>query len=137
MSTTKKTNATKTTNANKVNENYTSLYNELLQCTSKYELVATMLKHGYYTSTTPTQTKNLNDLYIQFNDKSRLLITKKSLKLYTNDETATKLNGLQFDRVNDGSYRTKRATIANTIENFTLIFNHFKSLATAPQIASK
>jgi hypothetical protein len=133
---TTKTNATKT-NANKVNTNYTSLYNELLQCTSKYELVATMLKHGYYTSTTPTQTKNLNDLYIQFTDKSRLLIGKKSLKLYTNDEHAKQFNNLQFDKVNDGSYRVKRATVANTIENFTLIFNHFKQFAIAPTLKTE
>lgn len=131
MSTTKKTNATKT------NVNYQSLYDELNKCGSKYELVATMLKHGYYTSTTPTQTKNLNDLYIQFTDKSRLLITKKSLKLYTSDEHATKFNGLQFDRVNDGSYRVKRATVQNTIENFEMIFNYFKQFATAPQMTTK
>lgn len=123
-------------NATKTNANYTDLYTDLLKCGSKFELVATMIKHGYYTTTQPTTTKNVNDLYIQFNDKSRLLIGKKSLKLYTNDEHAKQFN-LQFDKVNDGSYRVKRATVANTIENFTLIFNHFKSLATAPQIASK
>jgi len=125
------------TNATKTNANYQSLYDELNKCSSKFELVATMLKHGYYTTTQPTTTLNTNDLYIQFNDKSRLLIGKKSLKLYTNDEHAKQFNDLQFDKVNDGSYRVKRATIANTIENFTMIFNHFKSLAVAPQITSK
>ena len=124
------------TNATKTNVNYTDLYTDLLKCGSKFELVATMLKHGYYTTTQPTTTKNVNDLYIQFNDKSRLLIGKKSLKLYTNDEHAKQFD-LQFDKVNDGSYRVKRATVANTIENFTLIFNHFKPFAIAPTLKTE
>ena len=124
------------TNATKTNANYTDLYTDLLKCGSKFELVATMIKHGYYTTTQPTTTPNTNDLYIQFNDKSRLLIGKKSLKLYTNDEHAKQFD-LQFDKVNDGSYRVKRATVANTIENFTLIFNHFKPLAIAPTLKTE
>lgn len=133
-----------TTNATKTNKSldFTALYNDLVLCKSKYELVATMMKHGYYTTTQPTTTANTNDLYIQFNDKSRLLIGKKSLKLYTNQsmidgDTTKTLSQLTFNEVNDGSYRKLRATVSNTVEMFNKLFSVFAPLATAPTIETK
>ena len=124
----KKTNNEKTN----VTINYETLYNELVECKTKCELVTTMLQYGLYTSTKPTTTANANDLYIQFNEKSRLLISKKSLKVYTNNDHSTAINAIDnnfiFDSVNDGSYRVKRATVAKTIENFTTIFKYFESI---------
>lgn len=124
----KKTNNEKTN----VTINYETLYNELVECKTKCELVTTMLQYGLYTSTKPTTTANANDLYIQFNEKSRLLISKKSLKVYTNNDNANAINAIDnnfiFDSVNDGSYRVKRATVAKTIENFTAIFKYFESI---------
>ena len=112
--------------------NYETLYNDLVECKTKCELVTTMLQYGLYTSTKPTTTANANDLYIQFNEKSRLLISKKSLKVYTNNDNATAINAIDnnfiFDSVNDGSYRVKRATVSKTIENFTEIFKYFESI---------
>ena len=124
----------KKTNNEKTNAtiNYETLYNELVECKTKCELVTTMLQYGLYTSTKPTTTANANDLYIQFNEKSRLLISKKSLKVYTNNDHSTAINAIDnnfiFDSVNDGSYRVKRATVAKTIENFTTIFKYFESI---------
>ena len=128
------TKKTTTTNATKTNAtiNYETLYNELVECKTKCELVTTMLQYGLYTSTKPTTTANANDLYIQFNEKSRVLISKKSLKVYTNNDHSTAINAIDnnfiFDSVNDGSYRVKRATVAKTIENFTTIFKYFESI---------
>jgi hypothetical protein len=104
---------------------YNEIYDDLCKCVTKRQLVDVMNSYGLRTTTTPTTTPNTNDLYIQFNDKSRLLIGKKSLKLYTNDARKTEFDGLVFDRVNDGSYRTARATVIKTVENFTKIFTVF------------
>lgn len=109
---------------------FSKLYEELIVCKTKQELVSTMLGHGLYTSTTPTTTPNPNDLYIQFNEKSRLLIGKKTLKVYTNEAHAAALSNevFQFDKVNDGSYRTKRATVSRSVENFQRVFEYFGSI---------
>lgn len=119
-------------NSEKVNSkvDYSKLYEELIVCKTKQELVTTMLGHGLYTSTKPTTTANLNDLYIQFNEKSRVLITSKSLKVYTSVDHANALSNevFQFDNVNDGSYRTRRATVARNVENFIAIFKYFGSI---------
>jgi len=124
----KKVMKTTKTNATKTNNNYSKIYDEFKNATCKKDLVDTLNRYGIRTNTTPTTTPNKNDLYVQFNDKSRLLITTKSLKVYTNDEHATKLadNTFYFDNVSDGSYRTKRATVSNTLENFTKIFTYFE-----------
>lgn len=105
---------------------YKSIYDDLCKCTTKKQLVDTMNKYGLRTTTKPTTTPNINDLYIQFIDKSRLLITKKSLKLYTNESRMTEFDcGMVFDTVNDGSYRNRRATVNNTVETFKSIFSVF------------
>ena len=133
LSVTKPTKVVKS-NSKKINTNvnFEKLYTELIECKTKCELVNTMLKYNLYTSTKPTTTQNINDLYIQFNEKSRLLISKKSLKVYTNNEHSIKINKLHndfiFDNCVDGSYRTKRATVPKTIENFINIMNYFNSI---------
>lgn len=124
----KKTNNTKTnTTIEMVFDNYDKLYNALIECETKHQLVDTMNMFGLRTTTQPTDTKNKNDLYIQFNDKSRVLIGKRMIKLYTCDEVAsdTYFDGLIFDEVNDGSYRTKRCSISNNVENFKKFFSYF------------
>jgi hypothetical protein len=139
----KSTNLTVTATANelKVNATYTAIYNEFTTAKCKLDLVNTLNKYGIRTNTTPTTTQNLNDLYVQMYDKSRVLITKKSLKVYTNNEHATAIhtayNDFEFDNVNDGSYRTQRATVKNTVENFIKIMRYFEShgcIAYLPQL---
>lgn len=118
-------------NAKKVNIEFKfdvdALYSDLNQCITKHQLVDTMNMYGLRTTTQPTDTPNKNDLYIQFNDKSRLLIGTKTIKLYTSDTIASEkhFSGLVFDKVNDGSYRVARATMQNTIDNFKTVFNYF------------
>lgn len=114
-------------NSEKKNQDYSTMYEELKGATCKRDLVDTMNAYGYRTTTIPTTTPNKNDLYIQFADKSRLLITSKSLKVYTCSENAEAMADKEFyfDPVNDGSYRTKRATVSNNLENFTKIFSYF------------
>lgn len=104
---------------------YAELHSALNTCETKAQLVNTMLSFGLYTNTTPTTTPNKNDLYIQFADKSRLLITAKSLKVYTCEAVASELKVGEYDLVNDGSYRVRRATVKNTVENFQAIVSYF------------
>ena len=119
-----------TTNATKTNSTYSAIYEEFKTATCKKDLVDSLNRHGIRTNTTPTETKNKNDLYVQFYDKSRLLITSKSLKVYTNEEHANGLASKEFyfDPVNDGSYRVKRATVPNTVENFERILSYFEGV---------
>lgn len=128
-------------NATVNNATYTAIYNEFATATCKLDLVNALNRHGIRTNTTPTETKNANDLYVQLFDKSRVLITKKSLKVYTNDEHATAIhnafNDFEFDSVNDGSYRTKRATVKNTVENFNRIFAYFEKCGCIAYLPTK
>lgn len=112
---------------NRTFTDFENLYNDLCGCDTKHKLVDTMNMYGLRTTTQPTDTPNKNDLYIQFFDKSRVLIGAKSLKLYTCDTiaTATYFDGFVFDKVNDGSYRTNRATVSKSVENFTKILRYF------------
>jgi hypothetical protein len=124
------TKSTATVNATATNtilsvEKINALYNELIVCKTKHALVDTLNKYGLRTTTIPTDTPNVNDLYIQLCDKSRVLFGAKSLKVYTNESHATALSMFTFDRVNDGSYRTRRATVAKTVDNFKTVFEYF------------
>ena len=123
---TKATAAKATATATKFSQ-YTEIYNALSACKTKKDLVDTMNRFGLRTTTQPTTTPNINDLYIQFIDKSRLLITGKSLKLYTNEARVNDFTGLQFDIVNDGAFRNRRATVHKSVEMFTAIFEVFMS----------
>lgn len=124
-SNTNKVNATATATANVIS----SIFDEITTATCKRDLVDTMNKYGYRTNTTPTTTLNKNDLYFQLFDKSRILVTSKSLKLYTSNDIANEISTdnktFVFDNVNDGSYRTKRATVHRTVDNFKYIFEWF------------
>lgn len=110
---------------NRTFNRFENLYNDLCGCVTKCGLVDTMNAYGLRTTTKPTTTANINDLYIQFHDGSRVLITKKSLKLYTNETTATVFDEIIFDDVNDGSYRKKRATVSKSVETFKRFFEYF------------
>lgn len=116
-------------NASKENARIEEMFTALKSAQCKKDLVDTMNAYGYRTTTIPTTTPNKNDLYIQLSDKSRVLFTSKSIKVYTNQANAEGLQAVnkdfQFDLVNDGSYRTKRTTIGNNLENFTTVFNYF------------
>jgi len=119
-----KSNATKNNRTIDVN----ALFTELTTATCKKSLVDTMTKFGLQCVTAPTTTPNTNDLYLQFNankcgDVSRVQLTSKSIKLWCTDAVKSLFTNLQFDAVNDGSSRKSRATIARTIENFTMVFN--------------
>lgn len=128
------TTATETINNEKTNvvfTEYKSLYNDLCKCNTKHGLVDTINKYGLRTTTQPTDTINKNDLYIQFaSEKSRILITTRSLKLYTCDTIASDdyFSDMKFDIVNDGSYRTKRCTVSNTVDNFKKFFEYFLTM---------
>ena len=120
----KKTNNTKTN----VTVDFTALYTAVNTAKTKNSLITAWLSNGYYTTTKPTTTANTNDLYIQLSDKSRLLFTKKYIKLYTSESIA---NGKYFKSIgkhtdtNDGSYRKVIISVDNTIENFTKLFSYF------------
>lgn len=128
---------TTTTNNTKTNTTKTvdtvALYNELIEScktSTKYALVKTMNKFGIQCTTSPTTTPNLNDLYLQFNankcgDLSRIHFTSKSIKVWCTDFSKSLFTDLIFDDVNDGSVRKYRATIAKTVENFTMVFDKF------------
>lgn len=106
------------------------LFDELTTAQTKLELVNALNRYGLRTTTIPTTTPNKNDLYIQLFDKSRILFSAKSMKVYTNETHATALNEkfeYVFDKVNDGSYRTRRTTINKTVENFKQLFEYFAS----------
>ena len=127
-----KTNATKT-NATKTNVNYETFYNDFMKCKTKYDLVETMKKHGFECATTPTKTKCTSDLYIQFNknkcgDVSRLQFKTTKLLVFATDECMKKLkkldNDFNFDIANDAPRHHKLA-VANTVENFTKLFQFF------------
>jgi len=127
-----KTTKTNTTKTNKTTtERLEVMYNTLQTATCKRDMVNVLNQYGYRTNTTPTTTPNKNDLYIQLFDKSRILFTSKSLKVYTNDENAKNINALddtfKFDMVNDGSYRTKRATVSNNYDNFKKVWSYFEN----------
>ena len=115
--------ATKVENANLSNINVKALYEELIACTTKKALVDTMNKHGLRCTTLPTTTPNINDLYIQFIDKSRIQFSKKVMKLWTAEQVVKDLE-LTYDQVNDGSYRKCRATMPKAVEGFEKILNY-------------
>ena len=132
------TKKTATTNATATNtilsvEKINALYSELIVCKTKHALVDTLNKYGLRTTTIPTDTPNVNDLYIQLCDKSRVLFSAKSLKIYTCNDHAKRIDKVfgvdekhsMFDNVNDGSYRVKRATVAKTVDNFKTVFEYF------------
>ena len=143
MSKTKQSNA----NATKTNNTYDSMFNELLTAKCKNDLVTTMLKYGMSTTTSPTTTPNANDLYIQFNDFSRVWLRKSRIDFLSTVDTCNSLknaldeNKVDYDKFfgvieksdNGCSKRTHRlekiektANAFNTIINFLLENNAIK-----------
>lgn len=117
-------------NASKVNKsindiNFIDLFEKLNKCTCKSELVDTVNEFGIYTSTKKSTNNCLTDLYIQLFDKSRVLLSKKSIKLYTCNDVASEFKQWLFKPCNDGSFRKCYTTIDKTVENLKLIFEFF------------
>lgn len=134
----KTTKTTKTTNeqlilvdnSTKINKSindidFTTLFDELNKCTCKSDLVDTVNKYGIYTSTKKSTNQCLTDLYIQFFDKSRVLLSKKTIKLYTCNDVASDFKNYIFKPCTDGSYRKMYATIDKTVDNLKTIFAYF------------
>lgn len=119
-----------TTNATKTNQSvdFTALYDALNNAKTKNALITAMYANGYYTSTKPTTTANTNDLYIQFIDKSRLLFSKRTIKLYTCESIASSKYFKSIGThkpTNDGSYRKVIVSVENTLDNFNKLFQYF------------
>lgn len=127
-------NVTPVENETKNNEtftfNYDQFFNDYIKCKTKHEIVSVCSENGLYTTTKPTDTVNLNDLYIQFFDKSRLKLNKTSLQIYTCNDISTELETLfscKSDVVNDGTYRTHRLTLSKTVDTIKSVFDYFSS----------
>lgn len=152
--TTKTNNETKTTtktttkkpveNVTKNNStfDYDKFFNSYIECHTKHDIVSVCTTNGIYTTTKPTDTNNMNDLYIQLFDKSRIKLNKTSLQVYTCSDISIeleKLFGCKSDLVTDGSYRTNRLTLSKTVDTVKSLFDYFskKTLLYISQIPTK
>ena len=148
--TTTKNNETKTTkkvtteNATKTNAtfDYEKFFNSYIECHTKHDIVSVCTTNGIYTTTKPTDTNNMNDLYIQLFDKSRIKLNKTSLQVYTCNDISIELEKLfscKSDLVSDGSYRTNRLTLSKTVDTIKSLFEYFstKTLLYISQIPTK
>lgn len=119
-------------NANKINvtANFDEMFNELCKSTNKLALVTTFNKFGYSTTTSPTTTNNINDLYIQVNDKSRIWLRKSRIDFLSLETTCNDLlkvldnKSLQvIEKTDNGcSFRSHRIEcIPKTTEYFNII----------------
>lgn len=121
-----------------VNIDFQSFIDDVKTVENKMQLVAVANKYGIYTTTKPTATKQLNDLYIQLFDGSRIKFnhsTKNgisSISVYTtkkySDDIHTLDNAFVFDNVNDGKYRVSRATVPCTTGTLKTVFEFFAKL---------
>lgn len=110
--------------------NFNALYDELINASTKVDMINAYKNVGIECTTAPTTTPNKNDLYAQFNrvncgDLSRIQVTSKSIKLFVTDAVASAFTDLQFDNCNDGGKRTKKTTIAKSLDNFNMVINTF------------
>ena len=142
--TTNKTNNEPKTNATKNNStfDYDKFFNEYVECKTKHEIVSVCTTNGIYTTTKPTDTNNMNDLYIQLFDKSRIKLNKTSLQVYTCNDISIELENLfncKSDLVTDGSYRTNRLTLSKTVDTVKSLFEYFskKTLLYISQVPTK
>lgn len=125
-------------NSSLVNIDFQSFIDDVKVVTNKMQLVAVANKYGIYTTTKPTATKQLNDLYMQLFDGSRIKFnhsTKNgvsSISVYTTkkygDDIHTLDNSFVFDTVNDGKYRVSRATVPCTTDTLKTVFEFFAKL---------
>ena len=139
-----KTNNEPKTNATKNNStfDYEKFFNSYIECHTKHDIVSVCTTSGIYTTTKPTDTNNMNDLYIQLFDKSRIKLNKTSLQVYTCNDVSIeleKLFGCKSDLVSDGSYRTNRLTLSKSVDTIKSLFEYFskKTLLYISQIPTK
>lgn len=121
-----------------VNIDFQSFIDDVKVVTNKMQLVAVANKYGIYTTTKPTTTKQLNDLYMQLFDGSRIKFnhsTKNgvsSISVYTTKKYGNDIHTIDdtfvFDNVNDGKYRVSRATVPCTVDTLKTIFTFFSKL---------
>lgn len=121
-----------------VNIDFQSFIDDVKVVTNKMQLVAVANKYGVYTTTKPTATKQLNDLYMQLFDGSRIKFnhsTKNgvsSISVYTTKKYGDDIHALDntfvFDTVNDGKYRVSRATVPCTTDTLKTVFEFFAKL---------
>ena len=142
--TTTKTNNEPKTNATKNNSafDYDKFFKSYIECHTKHDIVSVCTTNGIYTTTKPTDTNNMNDLYIQLFDKSRIKLNKTSLQVYTCNDISIELEKLfdcKSDLVSDGSYRTNRLTLSKTVDTIKSLFEYFstKTLLYTSQIPTK
>lgn len=142
--TTNKTKKVTTENATKTNAtfDYDKFFKSYIECHTKHDIVSVCTTNGIYTTTKPTDTNNMNDLYIQLFDKSRIKLNKTSLQVYTCNDISIeleKLFGCKSDLVSDGSYRTNRLTLSKTVDTVKSLFEFFstKTLLYTSQIPTK
>ena len=120
------------------NIDFASFIEDVKLVETKMQLVGVANKYGIYTTTKPTATKQLNDLYIQLFDGSRIKFnhsTKSgvsSISIYTTQKYGEDMhkenNSFIFDKVNDGKYRVSRATVPCTIDTLKTVFGFFSKL---------
>lgn len=125
-------------NSSLVNIDFQSFIDDVKTVTNKMQLVAVANKYGVYTTTKPTATKQLNDLYIQLFDGSRIKFnhsTKNgvsSISVYTTKKYGDDIHNIDntfvFDTVNDGKYRVSRATVPCTVDTLKTVFEFFAKL---------
>ena len=121
---------------------YEKFFNSYIECHTKHDIVSVCTTNGIYTTTKPTDTNNMNDLYIQLFDKSRIKLNKTSLQVYTCNDVSIeleKLFGCKSDLVTDGSYRTNRLTLSKSVDTIKSLFEYFskKTLLYTSQIPTK
>lgn len=125
-------------NSSLVNIDFQSFIDDVKTVTNKMQLVTVANKYGVYTTTKPTATKQLNDLYIQLFDGSRIKFnhsTKNgvsSISVYTTKKYGDDIHNIDntfvFDTVNDGKYRVSRATVPCTVDTLKTVFEFFAKL---------
>lgn len=125
-------------NSSLVNIDFQSFIDDVKVVTNKMQLVSVANKYGIYTTTKPTATNQLNDLYMQLFDGSRIKFnhsTKNgvsSISIYTTKKYGDDIHNIDntfvFDNVNDGKYRTSRATVPCTTDTLKTVFTFFSKL---------
>lgn len=121
-----------------INIDFACFIDDVKTVENKMQLVAIANKYGVYTTTKPTATKQLNDLYMQLFDGSRIKFnhsTKNgvsSISIYTTKKYGDDIHNIDntfvFDDVNDGKYRTCRATVPCTTDTLKTVFEFFSKL---------
>ena len=112
---------------NKMTVDYKGLFDSLCECKTKHELIETLHAFGFHSDTLPTDTPNVNDLYFQLEDGTRLWFRENKIVLLTSDAISRDayFRKYSFRPSTDGKYRTKQADIPRELEDFTYVFKFF------------